>query len=284
MIAFYKVILIAGLATLISCNNKSENSGEVQTADAETEEEGPATGQPSTGGAPVDNEVERADEDKTFIHYCEEADLEGELAKTVQYIKDQIGEDLCGLTAGRLSRITDFSFQVTGVVDIRPLRHHKTMETLDLFSQRVTDFTVLATMPRLASVNVSRNPITDLTAFANLERLETLIATDIAGVTSLSTLAGANSLTELNVSQTGITNLTGLEGFTSLQTLDISNTDVADVSALSAITMITTFNAAGTALALDPASANETNCPTTASSVVVATFCQNLINSAAADD
>ncbi len=131
------------------------------------------------------------------------------------------------------------------VVDLSPLCGLPRLETLVLLQNfEITDFTPLASLPALRSLNVSEIPLQDATPFASLTELCGLGIAE-CDISDLTPLAGLTKLAELFVSANeAVTDISPLAGMSELCFLWMDETSVSDLSPLSGLTALTELNLA----------------------------------------
>lgn len=111
--------------------------------------------------------------------------------------------------------------------------------------KRVKSIAPLASLAALRFLNVTENPITDLTGLGGLRKLEHIRArgTRVSGVVGL---RGASALLELDVSETPLASLEGLEGCRNLRDLSFADTAVSSLQPLAATSALREVHFAGT--------------------------------------
>jgi Leucine-rich repeat (LRR) protein len=122
----------------------------------------------------------------------------------------------------------------------------QTLEALDLTSHSVTDLKGLEGLVALRELTLSSTLVTN-ESFAGLEqllaRLHKLDLSECKYLKTISNLAPATSLRELNLSDCGVENLQGLEKLVALETLDVSCIPARDLSILRQCPRLTTLTA-----------------------------------------
>ncbi|SMF62217.1 leucine-rich repeat domain-containing protein [Pseudobacteriovorax antillogorgiicola] len=282
------VTLSLSLALTFSCKEKGFEES--------NDEEAAVTDDSDTGGAiPLPEEVdERAEENKTFNDYCFDEDPDPGIQATVEALRAITNETLCGIVAGKASRMDPLDLSGRGLTDLRPLRGIGDLRNIDLSGNLISDISVLASFTNLTSLDISGNPVTSvevlkdsvrlqvldiggtdievLTSVASLTNLTELDASQLFKVTDASPLAALTKLKILNLSNTEVANLNGLSTLTVLQELNASGSLLADVSGVAGITSLTTFTAMATPVS-DDANKTADNCPPTAASSAISAFC-----------
>lgn len=109
------------------------------------------------------------------------------------------------------------------------------LEKLDLSYGQVTDLTPLRTLSQLVELNVSSNKLSNISPLAGLPRLERLLLYNNQ-IEDLSPLAGQSSLRNLSVDQNRVRNLAPLIGLTKLEELYAHSNRILDLSPLRTLT------------------------------------------------
>jgi Leucine-rich repeat (LRR) protein len=118
--------------------------------------------------------------------------------------------------------------------DIRSLSscvYFKTLISLHLKANLITDISPLAQLPALADLELGGNSINNLVPLQGMTRLESL---DLSGnpVRDISPLTGLGSLKKLNLANCYISDISSLASLARLRVLDISNNYFSDISCL----------------------------------------------------
>ncbi|MEP7765084.1 hypothetical protein [Sanguibacter sp. 25GB23B1] len=141
--------------------------------------------------------------------------------------------------------------------DRAPIRHLEGIESLVGLEQinlgwqpHVTDLRPLATLPRLASLNLLYVPITDLTGIESMTALTTLelgqdgcfTRSGETRLSDISPLAGAERLESVNLTCTDVSDLAPLAGLSALTSLALAGTPVRDVGPLAGLPALRTLS------------------------------------------
>ncbi len=141
--------------------------------------------------------------------------------------------------------------KVPGVnhADYVTVAHLAAITELNLSSKSITslksgDFNEL---PALATLDLSFNSISDISALADLTALATLYLSGNS-ISNISTLAGLTTLTDLSLSYNSISDISTLAGLTKLTTLNLSGNSISNISALAGLTKLTYLNLGGNSI------------------------------------
>lgn len=93
-----------------------------------------------------------------------------------------------------------------------PLKYCNDVKYIDISSNKnLTDFSFLASMPKLEAVSLTLTKINNLSCLSECKNLVWLELTSCSRITDLSPLSGLNNLKYLNVAATKVTDLTALD-------------------------------------------------------------------------
>ena len=148
-------------------------------------------------------------------------------------VREKLGKSIGAIRRADVESITELSARVRGIFRIDSLEYFTNLQELDLYGNRIMDFSVLAKLPTLRKLNIAKNYNIlhtgatgsvglDITPLKGLALLETLDLSDnmISDITPLGTLP---ALTSLNLSKNHITDISPLSACNSLEYLDISH-------------------------------------------------------------
>ncbi len=116
-------------------------------------------------------------------------------------------------------------------LDISAMAYFKNMKRVDFVSLPVTDLTVFTGMPKLEWLVVAKAGLSDISPIAQMPQLKGLELYDNQ-ITDITALAKLSNLDYLDISMNNITDMSPLLGLTKLNTLRISQNPAGDVSAL----------------------------------------------------
>lgn len=139
-----------------------------------------------------------------------------------------------------LSNLTEaaFSSKLEGLDVVLALTK---LKKLTLWNTGLTDFSALADLPDLQSLNLSYNEGIDLSSLKGLTNVTELSVTD-CDLTDISPLSTFTKLTHLDISWNDITNIDALAGLTDLKSLDLYFNYPDSLSALTGLTGLTKLN------------------------------------------
>ena len=146
------------------------------------------------------------------------------------------------------------------LVDLSDLAHFVGLKSLSLENSIATDFSVLAGLPNLESLNVSGCVLNEdaLAAIGSISTLKELHMGS-CGLESLDAIAPLTGLTTLTVSDNKLTDISALAGMPHLSVLDLSGNELTAISALATAANLTELNLSGNRLGnLGAISANST--------------------------
>ena len=113
--------------------------------------------------------------------------------------------------------------------------------SLDLSNNTVSDLTALSGLLALRELNLTNNPVTSLNNLKNCTELETLYAGQCA-ITRIAGLADHAKLKTLVLPGNQITDISALAGCTALETLDLSGNSISDISVVSGFKQLVDLN------------------------------------------
>jgi len=116
--------------------------------------------------------------------------------------------------------------------DIMPLTY---FSVVDL---NVRDLSGIESMANLSSLNISHNPLQDITYLTHLTRLTNLEAENI-GVQDITPFVGLTNMRYLQLSANWITDISALSGMTELTTLELNTNQITDISPLAGLEDLT---------------------------------------------
>lgn len=275
-----------------ACNSSSKQAGSETTSPAQ-----PASPEEKDESTQNQTVSERKDELKGYMDYCLDDGGDEQLRKTVEALKALTLEELCGISAGRLDRMSSIDLSGLLVSDIRPLRSFKGLKILRLSANQIIDLKPLAKLSSLEELYIDNNAsLENLEGLESLSRLKvlslsstsvtsqslesikalaSLVSLNIRNseVRSLASLNGLIRLEELNASLTELEDLSGAQGLSRLRSFDASDTKVSNLSPLAGLELLETLSLENTPISLGEVVKDETNCPAQAVSQVLMNFC-----------
>ncbi len=155
------------------------------------------------------------------------ADLTGlEHAHYLTYLN--LGGQNIGGASGNTNTVSDFS----------PLAGLTNLQSLNLSHISFTDISSLATLTNLTELGLSGNNLTDISPLANLTNLDTLSLAN-NDLTDISPLANLTGLTSLYLFDNDLTDISPLANLTGLGVLWLSHNNISDISSLANLTHLT---------------------------------------------
>lgn len=142
-------------------------------------------------------------------------------------VRDKLEKSIGPIRRADVEKITTLEARVQGIQRIDSLEYFTNLEELDLFGNRITDFSVLAKLPSLKKLNIAKN-----------YNVLTLGAASGTGL-DLTPLKNLVLLEELNASDNMLTDLTAIGSLSALKTLTLSNNRITDITPLSACKALT---------------------------------------------
>jgi hypothetical protein len=142
-----------------------------------------------------------------------------------------------GLLLGKLTSLQSLDLSSTSIEDFTPLKGLTTLQSLDLSTTKVADLAALKGLTALRSLNLGGTPVTDLAPLKGLTALQSL---NLSGtkVADLAPLEGLTALQSLDLAGTRVTDLAPLKGLTALKSLSLTGTHVADLGPLKDLTAL----------------------------------------------
>lgn len=137
--------------------------------------------------------------------------------------------------------LEELSLEATQVQDVGPLAHCTSLRTLNLRHTGVRDISSLPAS--LEEVCIAHCPVTDLTIFPNLRKLDC----SYTRISSVAPLSHSAHLAELDLGNTAIAEIADIANITLIE-LKINWTQIRDISALSAMTTLQMLNVSNTAV------------------------------------
>ena len=142
-------------------------------------------------------------------------------------VREKIGKSIGAIRRADVENITELSARVRGITSIESLRYFTSLEELDLYGNRITDFSVLTELTSLKKLNIAKN--------------YNVLTSNTAGASGLdlTPLKGLVLLEELDASDNMLTDLTVLGSLSALQTLTLTNNRITDISPLAGCKSLT---------------------------------------------
>ena len=147
------------------------------------------------------------------------------------------------------SDTTNISAPNAGVSDISGLSNFKSLQSLVLPGNNISNVQTLSGLTKLEMLDLGNNiggtnSVTDLSPLTALTALKSLSLIR-NGVADLGALSGLRSLTELHLSFNSITNISALGQLSSLRTLSLSYNQISDIGSLAALTALAELDLEG---------------------------------------
>ena len=162
-------------------------------------------------------------------------------------IREALGKNIGSIYASDVSRITSLTARVRGIRNVDDLKYFVSLESLDLYGNKICDLSPLASLTGLKRLNVSGNysALNDKTGGSamSLKPLSNLILlqhleVEGNGVTDISPLSSLVNMEYLNIRSNAITELGGLSQMKMLRELQAGKNKIVDASALGNCTML----------------------------------------------
>ncbi|MDD3045001.1 MAG: Ig-like domain-containing protein [Candidatus Delongbacteria bacterium] len=184
-------------------------------------------------------------------------------ANLEQAVRTEITKPVGTIYSSDLGYITEFEAYLLGIIDLKGMEHFRSLETLNLFQNQISDLTPISDLKNLKILHLDNNMISDLSPLEDLSELETLSLgynnvvdisalrnltklnyidfsfNQIAEINALSNLTG---LTSVNLSQNQIIDITSLKNLTGIKILRLGNNDVSDISSLNLLSDISNLD------------------------------------------
>ncbi|MEA3450884.1 MAG: leucine-rich repeat domain-containing protein, partial [Bacteroidota bacterium] len=148
------------------------------------------------------------------LYECEIKDLN----RIIDFLKD-------------LKSLTTLNLRSNNISDISFLKDLKNLTTLDLSANEISDISVLKDMKSLTSLNLSFNQISDISVLKNLKNL-TNLNLERNQITNISVLKELKNLIIFDGEHNMISNIKSLNSLSSLQQLYLSVNKISDISPL----------------------------------------------------
>ena len=152
------------------------------------------------------------------------------------------------------------------VADLTGLEHARGLRGLYLDNNRISDFSVLARLPKLftfvgnvpdvsvlpdlpyvGSLGIKVSSVSDLSTLSRFPRLVWLYL-ERSNISDISSLSGLTGLELINLNGNNVSDISALSGLTKLNKLLLENNNISDVSSLSSLTELTELNVRGNPL------------------------------------
>ena len=132
------------------------------------------------------------------------------------------------------------------IANLTDLSHFVGLKTLNLQNSAAADFTVLADLPALTSLDVTGSQLGSegVAAIGSIPTL-TELHLGSCGVSSLDDLAGLTALTVLDAPDNRISDISALAAMPSLQEVNLSGNRITSISPLTAATQLTVLDLSG---------------------------------------
>ena len=167
-------------------------------------------------------------------------------------VKEEIGNRI---TTHSILNLTQFSVSNSGITDLTGLEHAHSLVELDLGgnyvagkgwvnSNAILDFSPLAGLTQLSTLDLSNSNLTDISGLAGLTQLTEL---DLWGnnITDISGLAGLTQLRRLYLMNNNLTDISGLAGLTQLRGLHAAGNKISDIPSLAGLTQLRRLELSG---------------------------------------
>ncbi len=127
--------------------------------------------------------------------------------------------------------VKSLQLRVKGILRVDDLKYFESLEILNLYGNKISDLTPLASLKNLKTLNVSKNSVKSLEPLRELVNLEKLTA-DENGISDLTPLLSLVNLKYISVKENQIKSLDGLENMSKLEELYASQNRITDTKAL----------------------------------------------------
>ena len=147
------------------------------------------------------------------------------------------------VTVAHLAAITELNLSSKSITSLKSgdFNELPALATLDLSFNSISDISALADLTALATLYLSGNSISNISALAGLTKL-TYLSLSYNSISDISALAGLTKLTTLYLSGNSISNISALAGLTKLTYLDLGGNSISNISALAGLTTLTQLN------------------------------------------
>ena len=149
-------------------------------------------------------------------------------------VAEKLGVDPDRITQAALQRLTRLGVLDGEIESLEGLQHAPNLRLLDLSGNPISDLTPLANLTNLEELLLSGGQISDLTPLANLRNLDILIL-NRNDITDISPLGGLTNLWVLKMAYNGISDLTPLADLTNLEELKLDRNRISDISPLAGL-------------------------------------------------
>ena len=149
-------------------------------------------------------------------------------------IREQIGDTI---TTHTMLNLIKLYVSNSGITDLTGLEHAHYLSSLDLRgnTNTVSDFSPLAGLTNLKSLNLSGSFLTDISSLIGLTDLEDLGLSG-SNLSDISPLAHLTNLTRLSLSSNNLSDISPLVNLTGLAVLDLDGNNLSDISPLANLT------------------------------------------------
>ena len=158
-------------------------------------------------------------------------------------IREQIGDVI---TTHTMLNLTELYVASSGITDLTGLEHAHYLSSLDLRgnTNTVSDFSPLAGLTNLKSLNLSGSFLTDISSLIGLTDLEDLGLSG-SNLSDISPLAHLTNLTRLSLSSNNLSDISPLANLTGLSVLYLNGKNLSDISPLANLTGLGDLNLSG---------------------------------------
>ncbi len=165
-----------------------------------------------------------------------------ESTDTIKDVQIEAGlESLAGI--GQVSGLERFSFSSYDITDIKELVNLKSLKSLEIDCDTITDFSVLSVMTGLTELSIESEAVRDIGFIDSLPELVTFKLTD-AEVLHLNSLAGKTNLTSVKIEDcdelkdmSAISSLTGLKELNIEVPYNCTEPDLSPLTELQSLTI-----------------------------------------------
>ena len=144
------------------------------------------------------------------------------------------------ITAEDVASISTITARNKGIKDLTGLEHCKRLMLLELPDNEVSNLSALAGLDLLQSLTLTRNQVEDISPLAGLKRLQYIELSDNK-VTNLSPLKDLKAMNSAYLSGNQISDLSAVSGLSKLWTLDVAENNVSEISPVGALTRLSTL-------------------------------------------
>lgn len=148
------------------------------------------------------------------------------------------------LYASDVKNVSTVNGKGLGIASLAGLEHCKSLASLELGDNRITDISPIKGLSRIQLLDLSNNEIEDISVVSTLTGLQYLEISQNK-VTSLDALKPLENLSSLYASQNSITSIEPVLGLKKLSSLYLDHNDLEDISGIGALNRVGSFGLRG---------------------------------------